>query len=46
MRVFEESRGGSIREQMIEFAILIVDINMFEMDRLLNFEDSLQGKRY
>ena len=41
MRVFEESRGGSIREQMKEFAILIVDINVFEMDTLLNYEDSV-----
>ena len=30
---------------MKEFTILIVDINVFEMDRLLDFEDSLQGRR-
>ena len=29
---------------MKEFAIVIVDINVFEMDRLLNFEDGLQGR--
>ena len=29
---------------MKEFAILIVDINLFEIDRFLNFEDKLIGQ--
>ena len=30
---------------MKEFAIVIVDINVFELGRLMNSEDCLQGRR-